>query len=281
MKSVKIKFDEVAAEIIFHRPTIVCITETWLTSSSQFGLYTIDGYKAYFSSRSIKSGGGAMIFEDSNLHSQQLSAELTTNDAYNVCAIMVGEGSRRTTIAAVFKAFWALEGDTKELHQHPDQLCVKFYRIVIKGNFNMPGLTAASTGSCNYKLVDCLVSVHSLQQLACVPTRGNSQLDLIFVSAYFVNSAVYDVAPVGSSDHGAQLVALCASEPLSIGRRKRVDYERLRFSLGQIDWNCFFLVCTGVDDYISRLTGVLVSSVETCTYYRPMYKSQRLPRHVV
>ena len=91
-----------------------------------------------------------MIFVDSNLHFRQLLAVMTTNDAYNVCANVVGEGSRWTAVAAVYKALWALVSDTKEMHKHLDQLCVKFDRVVIVGDFNMPGLKAASTGSWNY-----------------------------------------------------------------------------------------------------------------------------------
>ena len=140
----------------------------------------------------------------------------------------------------------------------------------------MPDPKTASTSSCSYKLVDCLVSEHGLQQITCVPTRWNSLLDLIFVSAYFINSVVDDIVPVDSSDHDAQLIALRTSEPLSIGRRKTVDYERLRFLLSQIDWNRFFLRCTEVDDYISRFIGVLVSSVEACTYYRPNVQAPAL-----
>ena len=40
------KFD-IRAEVMYLEQTIVCITETWLTSKSPLDIYSIDGYTAY------------------------------------------------------------------------------------------------------------------------------------------------------------------------------------------------------------------------------------------
>ena len=114
-RSIRNKFDEVSADVLTHNAAVVCVTETWVNVNENMCLCNIDGYRAFSNCRANKTGGGSLIYVDSNLPSRSLSSDVTANDSYNMCAVLVGEQPSQLLVVSVYRAPWATTLDTKEL----------------------------------------------------------------------------------------------------------------------------------------------------------------------
>ena len=86
-RSIINKFDEIKAEILFYKPTIVRITETWLTILSTFHrrLHFL------FDIRKDQDGGDLMILIEQQLIGRQLISGVTTNNAFNTVPSSLAE----------------------------------------------------------------------------------------------------------------------------------------------------------------------------------------------
>ena len=82
---------------------IVCITETWLTTSSTLELYKLDGYMLFSNARNVKSGGGTAIYVRDNMKCRELSSNFTSNDAFNICAVVIGQQPNEVLVVTVYR----------------------------------------------------------------------------------------------------------------------------------------------------------------------------------
>ncbi len=223
-----------------------------------------------------------MVLVDNSLRAKQISADVTANELYNICAVAVGSGPHQVLIAAVYRSPRASLSDSKDLRAALDSLLLRHRNIVVVGDFNVSTQSDASSSSTSHVIVDHLVLEHDLRQLASAPTRGAALLDLVFVSHNFSGSTVAALPPVAGSDHDAQLISLPVRPPATQHRIFRAtDYQRLRGTLSGVDWPLFFNGCFTVDDYSSRFTDFFLAAVNECTQLKPASRRQRLPRHIV
>ena len=274
------KFVEVEAEINYYNPLVVCVSETWLMPTDSLNMYNVEGYASYFNNRQSKRGGGTMIMVSKLLASRELSSAVTSNNAFNVCSVLVGRGSKRILVVAVYRAPWATSADTKELCKVLDRAVVKNDRVVIVGDFNLPSLPTVNAWMPS-ELNDFALQ-HNLVQIARDATRENALLDLVITSQHFASSSVNNLPPIGGSDHATQFVQLRAIvHTQSRVMRKEVNYIKLGNILSQFDWIAFFADCNYVDTYASKFNAALLTAVADCTRYKPAYKRRRLPEHVV
>jgi len=65
-RSIFNKYDELCLLKSIYRPSLICITETWLTDDIDNTLIAIDGYNIVRNDRSHKKGGGTMIYISQN-----------------------------------------------------------------------------------------------------------------------------------------------------------------------------------------------------------------------
>ena len=81
---------------------IISVSETWLTKGIEH-LYDINGYKGFFTSRSIKSAGGSAIYVRENLHADRLEhPPFTTADV--TCIQLKLEKGRDIVISQIYRA---------------------------------------------------------------------------------------------------------------------------------------------------------------------------------
>ena len=172
-----------SAEIAYYKPVIVCISETWLMPVDALNVYNLEGYISYFNNRQSKRGGGTMVLVNKCLVSRQLLAAVTTNDAFNVCAVAIGRGNKQLLVVAVYRAPWATSVDTKELCKVLDSVVVKHVNVVIVGDFNLPISSVNSTWI--PKELNSFAEHHSMIQIAREATREDVLLDLIFTTSHF------------------------------------------------------------------------------------------------
>ena len=145
-----------------------------------------------------------MIMVSKLLASRELSSAVTSNNAFNVCSVLVGRGSKRILIVAVYRAPWATSADTKELGKVLDRAVVKNDRVVIVGDFNLPSLSTVNAWMPS-ELNDFALQ-HNLVQIARDATRENALLDLVITNQYFASSSVNNLPPIDGSDHATQFV---------------------------------------------------------------------------
>ena len=127
-----------------------------------------------------------------------------------------------------------------------------------------------------------LMVEHYLTKAVIQPTRGNAILDLIFVSDTLITDGIFYLAPINCSDHDSQLLLirfLCSVNCTIL--RRHVDFDGLRLLLSQTDWRASFQECIVANDFAHRFNTLIFNVVDTCTSYNPIFRRQRLPRHIV
>ena len=183
----------------------MCITKSWLTSSSSAALklYSVSGYLSFFDVRSGKESSGILILTN-ELICRQVTFGTTANNAFNVCGVATGNDSKQVLVMSVYRSPWASVADTKTLYQTLDGIAVKFKKIIILGEFNLPAFTKFKYAVDNeQELLRNLFSEHGLRKIVSAPSRGEPLLDLIFVSPHFTDSDVMSLLSVAGSDHNA------------------------------------------------------------------------------
>ena len=203
-----------------------------------------------------KGGGSVMVLVSSNLDFQQISADvmLSISDAFNCCAVVIGKGSKLLIVIVVYKLPWALAVDTEKLRNEPDVI-VKFKRVIIAGDFNitLSGWINLQSLAAILELLSSLVIGHSIKQLAYMPTRGTTLIDLVFISEHFLISVINDLAPVSSSDHSAPLIKVpIKSDTSHIKWRKKIDLNSQGKHLSCIDCTELFVGCIDVNEYTAK-----------------------------
>ena len=137
-RSICNKFDELSSAVQLCKAFIVCITETWLNASGMPGLYAIGGYQAYHNYRDGKIGGGSSIYIHKTLSSQSLMHEMTPNNAYNICAVLVGNKAKQFLLLCIYRAPWATSTDDKELCAMMESVASRHMKLIVMGYFNLP-----------------------------------------------------------------------------------------------------------------------------------------------
>ena len=226
-----------------------------------------------------------MILISNILQSRQISFSKTSNDAYNVSAVVVGRKKSNLLILSVYRAPSACVVDTKDVCKLLDSILVQHKKIIITDDFNVPKLYSTDhtfTSGCD-NIITQLALEHNLTQLARVPTRGDSLLDLIFISGNIKAVYLTNIPPVGDTGHDGQLLHLVSNPDVlsNSSHYSTIDYESVGALLSCVKWNEEFLYCSCVDDYANKFTSILKNAVVTYTHFRPRLNRLRLPKHTV
>ena len=145
-------------------------------------------------------------------------------------------------------------------------------------------IPAQSTLHSSYcqSLLRRLMIEHHQTQAVTQPTQGNAILDLMLISDTLTIDGISYLAPINCSDHNSQL--LRNRLPCSINRtvlRRHVDYDGLRLLQSQTNWTASFQGCIVAENFAHRFDTLIFNNVNTCTSYNPIFRRQRLPRHIV
>ena len=154
------------------------------------------------------TGGGLMIYVDSDYPTVQLIYAVTTNNAFNICAVLLGRRCSKVLIMVVYRVPWANNDDTKDLCKHLEDISAhRADHVIVVDDFNLPHMTWHDTiRSLDISIelhLRCFVNEHSLAQIVLQPSHHNALINLIFVSPSLESSFVTDLPPIASSDHNA------------------------------------------------------------------------------
>ena len=221
---------------------IVCITETWLTTSSMLELNKLDGYTLFSNVRNVKSGGGTAIYVQDNMRCRELLSNVTSYDAFNICAVVVGQQPNEVLVVTVYRPNWASASDLKDLCRQLDQVTYKYAKIVLVGDFNFHNDAFDSAISTSCSEFHRFIMERDLYILDSGPTRGKSKVDLVFALSHFTDSHIVVLPSIAGADHDIQLVSIPQwSDWSHIREWAQIDYLQLDNTLEQIDWSSFFL----------------------------------------
>ena len=139
----------------------------------------------------------------------QLSHDVTTNDAYNMCAVTIGSAQDKSLVIAVYRAPRATQEDTQKLRDHTDQIAVRFNKIILVGDFNFSKMQWCANDVHSDTATELLLRLtlpeRGLTEMATLPTRQSALLDLVFVTSHFFNINAQNMPPIANFDHNAQL----------------------------------------------------------------------------
>ena len=74
VRSLAKKIDELTVISSLRNPSVICITETWLSEEVEDYLIAIPGYRMFRTDRKGRRGGGTAIYVKSHLNVQRLEA---------------------------------------------------------------------------------------------------------------------------------------------------------------------------------------------------------------
>lgn len=80
----------------------MCITESWLNINLNMEIYQLSGYNSFYFYRRTKVGYCATLFIDSRFLASQLSHDVTTNNAYNMCTVIIDSERDKSLVIAVY-----------------------------------------------------------------------------------------------------------------------------------------------------------------------------------
>ena len=212
-RSILRKWDVIIAEIDSYAPDIICISETWITDISIVSNYSYRDFIPFFSVRNAMLGGGTLLLINPEFKPRGAMAcnEVTVNNAFNVCAALVGRQKTLFLIAAVYRAPWASVSDFNDLLKILDKLVHNNVGVpcVFVGDFNMPHIDWVNpTATVRDNVHDAFqahVEFNDLDQLVDSPTRNTAILDIVLASSALHTSSISIVPPIGDSDHLGQL----------------------------------------------------------------------------
>ena len=216
---------------------------------------------------------GSSIYIHETLSSQSLMHKMTSNNAYNICAVLVCNNAKQFLLFCIYRVPWAASADDKELCAMIESVAFRHMKLIVMGDFYLPCYhPQVCTDSEN--CISCFFNEYSLCQLVKQLSREESFLDLILVSPHFVDSCITYLPPIDGSDHTAQLLTLENDHPAVTNKRLQasVDVDLLGVLLSQTVWDSVFARCLSVDDFVGQFDIVLQDaisrSIKTIYYLR-------------
>ena len=223
-------------------PDIICITETWLSSSIDDSLVYIPCYEICRSDRAKRRGGGSAIYVNGSIGFVQIP--FFTHNSYGVEGTVVCLTQSMVLIMCIYIPpnipSSLLREFTEHLNARIDELLLEYvnHDLMIAGDFN-------------HLNPEEICVFHDLIDLVKCPTRLNNTLDHILVSRslsnFYCEDKVQYGAPLGNSDHKILTIAPhlrdTVPDSLSLNNSHRVfdfrqsNVEYLLRSASCVDWD--------------------------------------------
>ncbi len=267
---------------------VVCLSETWLTSSVTDAMLATPGYIVVRCDRVGRVGGGVAILckEELQVAPVSVDAKFATCE---VCALdFVVSNCQKRLICAYRPP--STSDDATDLFVECLQSLVTGYvsgPVCLVGDFNLPSVDWQGLRFPDIHVyasfMQDVVFFHGFRQLICEPTRGDACLDLLLVNDPLLMSSHRVYVPFADTcDHNSIVFSLnhvpAASQPRYRRVWRKADWEGARSFLASLDWSDVFANCPDIDAYYSALLSLLQRVIET---YVPLVKCRpgkaRLP----
>ena len=277
------KLDELYVICSLLTPSIIAITESWLTTNITDDAISLNRYQVYRRDRVGQIGGGVMMYVRNDIASKHLTSY--DSDMLEVLFVSLRPKllPRPFTIVVVCVAYcppWYSADNKNFFINHIVSSIDNIYRnnphaaVIVCGDFNQ-----LDTNSFNRYLL--------LQQFVCSTTRGNNILDKVFINAcksHYTYPAEI-LPPLGKSDHCCVFIRpKCCDSIADAGWRsvfKRVINNASIDSIGRklalVNWSPLYRLDDVQEqtDYFYSIMNNVVDSVAPMCEIR--YKSSDRP----
>ena len=247
------------------------------------------GYTHYAASRSVKQGGGVILYLNS-LFKSKLIFMSQPHGLLEYLAVKVFAESPFIFILV----YGPPDTSGQELAPFLDQIsCLHVHgKIVLMGDLNLLNIcwqNAAHTPQDNlHNMFHDFCLLHHLYQFVDVPTREVNILDLVLCNDICFVANVSVVMPISTSDHNCVEFSLKIVRPYKLYNTKerhhdfaRADYAQINAELMQINWDIIFGSGIDVNDYWLNFYCVVSSLISKYVPFKCIgrgAKKAHLPR---
>jgi hypothetical protein len=278
--SLTAKYDDFCAFSNTYKPSIIMLTETWLTSKITDSLVSLGGYTLFRADRDGKKGGGVCVYiEDHTLADYLVVPLYVDTGGIDSLFLKISNCLCTFVLGCVYRPPSSCFDDDKILINYINHTTRKYDKIFVFGDFNMPDVRWPINGNrlhtpSSQLLVDLLTDSH-LHQLVTQPTRYRSNqqpsvLDLVITSDDSSIANLEYLNPIGKSDHVTLMadLQLCHTPRARtvLFQRTIIDFEALNKRLTQIDWKSLLSdvsVSRNWDHFKTALSDAVSQSTST------------------
>jgi hypothetical protein len=236
-----------------HNSHIIAVTETWLSSNIPSSLLSMPNYEVYRKDRTLRKGGGALIFVSRAIASKSLSVllpecEETSKIDAVACQLPLASGESLGLLCIYRPPGLACSENSVMYDILTSFLSYNLTYNVIIGDFNFPDIIWPSS-SCSAESEEFLTFVQEnyLEQHVTPPTRrvSDSVLDLVLSSPKTAISCVQVNEELDTSDH-SMIDFKIQTRPYKMNRKvwkrnlRRANWSSFRQLLTSADWNDIF-----------------------------------------
>lgn len=179
----------------------LCLTETWLTSTTPPSVFNVPGYKVYRRDRIKGKGGGVLIYVKDTMQSEQINIPASNLECVGVKITLSPQMS--FTVFAVYRPPAA----TNDFFDYISDVLKQYAgsEVILMGDFNLNWLDKSRR-----KKLNDIIKMFQMTQMISKPTRitksSQTLLDLIFTNKPDRITKTYNLI-TGLSDHNLTLAA--------------------------------------------------------------------------
>ena len=250
------KTNELNAITNTYNPDVLCITETFATTTYSDLFFHLPGYFLLRQDRIVRGGGGVIIYIRNGL-SYKLDYSVAHGSGLweAIACTVFSPYSTPMRIVCFYRSPGVMTSDALsdfiEYFQNFGEISINFNTIIL-GDFNFPkinwevNLCNSPVGSPAQLFLSSVVN-NNLSQMVNFPTRYRagqvpSILDLLLVHDELLVQSLESLPGIGKSDHVMLFITLHYSHELKFNPNtkfnfKNADYQLFNSIINAIDWD--------------------------------------------
>ena len=256
------KVDELSVITAINKPSVVVVTESWLSSDTPDTIINIgNSYNSYRLDRPTP-GGGVLAYIKSDLPAKRLS-ELEEEGKEVLWLLLKPPRTPRPYSAVIVVGIYYSPGQNKECEREMlDYLTQKMDTVLA----DRPSAGILVAGDFNKLNLNHLCRRFNLRKLVKSPTRGNNILDQILTNMSDLYDKVLHLPPIGRSDHQCLLLAPKTRQKIPPVSRKhrQIKPEKLnalKLKMNLEDWEAVYSE-SDVDDKVSAINFIITRMLD-------------------
>ena len=277
------KIDFLRLEAASYHPHIICLTETWLSSSMPDSEIAITGFKVYRLDRN-RQGGGVLIYVSNNLQSQLLKV-----DTFNLELIWIKivADSLSLKLGVFYRPPSSPVGSIDSLECSLEDINpIDFNNVVLVGDFNI-NFSYGSSSPLKSRLHQLMYKFNLMQvvnQATHISPNGKSSLiDLALIGNSDRCAKCEILPPVSSSDHYIVKLALKMQLPSTRPKKEtrilwqyhQADFVFARHLINRTYWD--FLITDEVETSWVQWKSAFLDIMKTAIPHKQVTIRRNLP----
>ena len=255
-----------------HMPSIIAVTETWLTQDIPSSLLGLPNFVIYRKDRTLSKGGGSILMIDANIPSKVIL--LPINNVHKIdavaCELSVHDGSRMGVLCIYRPPNSSILDNIQMLDIIMYFLKLELEFNIVMGDFNFPDIQWPHLAfSQQSKCFLDFTQENFLHQHVTSATRrsSNSILDLIFTTPGTVIDELGVNEELDNSDHcciqcSLKTHAAKAKKKIKLRNYKQADWLLFQQLISSSDWPRITPE-TDIDHLWDKFLSIVMAALDT------------------